>query len=64
MVTARALMVMPRSFSSSMLSSNCSARRRSSTLWVFSRIRSASVLLPWSICAMMQKLRIFFFAKV
>ena len=57
MVTARALMVMPRSRSSSMSSRIWSSMVRLSTLSVSSRIRSDKVLLPWSICAMMQKLR-------
>src|SRR5687767_1693126 len=52
-----ALMVMPRSRSSSMLSSTCSAISRSASpphIWMK---RSASVDLPWSMCAMIEKLR-------
>jgi hypothetical protein len=33
------------------------AHGRGSTVWVISRMRSASVDLPWSMWAMMQKLR-------
>ena len=58
MVTARALMVMPRSRSMSMLSRIWSSMVRSSTLLVSSRMRSDRVDLPWSMWAMMQKLRI------
>src|SRR5712671_7479906 len=49
---------MPRSRSSSMLSSTCSRISRASSppqAWIS---RSASVDLPWSICAMIAKLRI------
>ncbi len=55
--TALALMVMPRSRSRSMVSSNCSRMSRSATVPVRWRKRSASVDLPWSMWAMMQKLR-------
>src|SRR5687767_12203241 len=50
-------MVMPRSRSRSMVSSTCSAISRSASpphIWMK---RSASVDLPWSMCAMMEKLR-------
>jgi hypothetical protein len=40
-----------------MLSKIWSSMVRSSTLLVSSRMRSDRVDLPWSICAMMQKLR-------
>src|SRR5712691_11964808 len=49
---------MPRSRSSSMLSSTCSRISRASSppqAWIS---RSARVDLPWSICAMIAKLRI------
>src|SRR5687767_409784 len=52
-----ALMVMPRSRSRSIESSTCSAISRSASpphIWMK---RSASVDLPWSMCAMMEKLR-------
>ena len=58
MRTACALMVMPLSRSSSMLSSNWSTMSRGSTAPVACSNLSASVDLPWSTCAMMQKLRI------
>src|SRR5687768_11553158 len=50
-------MVMPRSRSRSIESSTCSAISRSARpphIWMK---RSASVDLPWSMCAMMEKLR-------
>src|SRR5579871_6413385 len=49
--------VMPRSRSSSIASSACSSRSRDSIVRVISSSRSESVVLPWSMCAMMQKLR-------
>ena len=55
--TACALMVMPRSRSSSIESSTCSRISRSDTVRVSCRMRSASVDLPWSMCAMIEKLR-------
>ncbi len=55
--TAWLLMVMPRSRSMSMRSRYCARAARSSTTPVSCSIRSASVDLPWSMCAMMQKLR-------
>ncbi len=55
--TARALMVMPFSRSRSMLSSTWLIIWRASSVCVSSRNRSASVDLPWSMCAMMEKLR-------
>src|SRR2546425_11373450 len=50
-------MVIPRSRSSSMLSRNWSWASRALTVPVFSSSRSLSVLFPWSMCAMMEKLR-------
>src|SRR3954467_9540414 len=50
-------MVIPRSRSRSILSRNCSLRSRSESAPVASRIRSASVDFPWSMCAMIEKLR-------
>src|SRR5215471_21693560 len=52
-----ALMVMPRSRSRSMESSTCSCISRCESAPVISSRRSASVDLPWSMCAMMQKFR-------
>src|SRR5579862_1186696 len=49
---------MPRSRSRSMLSMNCARRSRSVSAPVASSRRSASVDLPWSMCAMIEKLRI------
>src|SRR5215211_6663551 len=48
-------MVMPRSRSMSIRSRYCARAARSSTTPVSWSIRSASVDLPWSMCAMMQK---------
>src|SRR3954453_24122103 len=48
---------MPRSRSSSIESSSCSRMSRRETASVSSRIRSASVDFPWSIWAMIEKLR-------
>ena len=56
--TVAALMVIPRSRSRSMLSMNCALRSRSVSASVASSSRSASVDLPWSMWAMMEKLRI------
>ena len=50
-------MVMPRSRSMSIRSRYCARAARSSTTPVSCSIRSASVDLPWSMCAMMQKFR-------
>src|SRR5213078_4477143 len=55
-----ALMVMPRSRSRSMESSTCSCISRWVSAPVISSRRSASVDLPWSMCAMMQKFRMNF----
>ena len=55
--TACALIVMPRSRSSSIESSSWSRMSRAATASVTSRMRSASVDLPWSMCAMIEKLR-------
>src|SRR5438874_4632411 len=52
-----ALMVMPRSRSRSMESRTCSCISRCESAPVISIRRSASVDLPWSMCAMMQKFR-------
>ena len=56
--TAWLLMVMPRSRSMSIRSRYCARICRSPTTPVSCSIRSASVDLPWSMCAMTQKLRI------
>src|SRR3954447_26615792 len=48
---------MPRSRSSSIESSTWARIERGSTVWVSSRMRSASVDLPWSMWAMIEKLR-------
>src|SRR3954470_14808473 len=50
-------MVMPRSRSSSIESSSCGPCLRGSTAPVTSRMRSASVDFPWSMWAMIEKLR-------
>ena len=50
-------MVMPRSRSRSIESSTCAVISRWLSAPVSSSRRSASVDLPWSMCAMMQKLR-------
>ena len=50
-------MVVPRSFSMSMESGICSLMSRRATVPVVWISRSASVDLPWSICATMEKLR-------
>src|SRR5512139_83078 len=57
MRTAWLLIVMPRSRSMSIRSRYCARALRSSTTPVSCSIRSASVDLPWSMCAMMQKFR-------
>src|SRR5271156_1290590 len=54
---------MPRSRSRSIASSNCSSISRCATVRVTSSRRSESVVLPWSMCAMMQKFRIFVAAR-
>ncbi len=56
-LTAAALIVMPRSRSRSIESSTWARMSRDSTVWVISRMRSASVDLPWSMWAMIEKLR-------
>ena len=56
--TACDLMVMPRSCSMSMRSRKRSRISRSGTMPLSCRMRSATVDLPWSMCAMMQKFRI------
>src|SRR5215207_2101058 len=48
---------MPRSRSRSIESSTCARIARGSTVFVISRMRSASVDLPWSMWAMIEKLR-------
>ena len=55
--TAWALIVIPRSRSSSIESSTCARMSRPVTVSVSSRMRSASVDLPWSMWAMIEKLR-------
>src|SRR6266516_6056364 len=57
MVTGWALMVMPRSRSRSIESSNCSCMSRSEIVPVRLSKRSDSVVFPWSMWAMMLKLR-------
>ena len=52
------LIVIPRSRSMSIVSHTWSCISRSASVPVFCSSRSASVDLPWSMCAMMQKLRI------
>ena len=52
-------MVIPRSFSRSMESRNCSLISRLVRAPVFSMSRSESVVLPWSMWAMIEKLRMF-----
>ncbi len=56
--TAWLLMVIPRSRSMSIRSRYCARICRPVTTPVSCSIRSASVDLPWSMCAMMQKFRI------
>ena len=51
--------VIPLSLSISILSSNCSCLSRTLIASVTSSILSASVLLPWSICAIIEKFLIF-----
>lgn len=58
MRTACDLIVMPRSRSMSIRSRYCARMSRGWTTPVIWSIRSASVDLPWSMWAMMQKLRI------
>ena len=62
--TALDLMVMPRSRSISMVSSSCDFMSRSSTVRVSSRMRSEIVDLPWSMCATIEKLRMWEVSKV
>src|SRR6476469_26842 len=50
---------MPRSRSRSIESSSCGRWLRGSTAPVISRMRSASVDFPWSMWAMIEKLRMF-----
>src|SRR4051794_33867923 len=50
-------MVIPRSRSRSIESSSCSRMSREATVWVISRMRSARVDFPWSMWAMIEKLR-------
>src|SRR4029078_13462170 len=57
-VPAVPLMVMPRSRSRSMASSIWSCMSRAATAPVRCSRRSESVVFPWSMCAMMLKLRI------
>jgi hypothetical protein len=55
---------MPRSRSSSIESSTCSVMSRLAITPVFSNKRSANVDFPWSMCAMMQKFRMFSWLNV
>src|SRR5512143_1467423 len=48
---------MPRSFSIGLSSSTCSCISRADRAPVISRIRSESVVFPWSMCATIEKLR-------
>ena len=57
--TGWALIVMPRSRSRSISSSSCSFISRRLTVPVSSSSRSANVLLPWSMCATIEKLRMY-----
>jgi len=57
--TVWALIVIPRSRSRSILSRNWSTFSRSERVPVSSRSRSARVDFPWSMWAMMEKLRMF-----
>src|SRR3954466_10486998 len=50
-------MVIARSRSRSIESSSCSRMSREATVWVISRMRSARVDFPWSMWAMIEKLR-------
>ena len=50
-------MVMPRSRSMSMVSRSCASMSRSATVPVREMRVSAKVDLPWSMCAMIEKLR-------
>ena len=55
---------MPRSRSKSILSSNCAFSSRAVTVCVAPKRRSANVLFPWSMCAIMQKFRMCFIFSV
>src|SRR6266480_1558101 len=57
-------MVIPRSRSSSMESSTWARMARGPTVCVSSRIRSASVDLPWSMWAMIEKLRMWAWSAI
>src|SRR5690606_15759270 len=59
--TAFNFIVMPRSLSKSIPSNTCSFISLFERVFVFSRIRSARVDLPWSICAIIEKFRTFLF---
>lgn len=52
------LIVMPFSRSKSMASKSWALASRSATVCVNSKRRSERVVFPWSICAMMEKLRV------
>ena len=58
------LIVMPRSRSRSISSSTCACKSFPTTVPVVSSKRSASVLLPWSICAIIQKFLMFFIYEI
>src|ERR1700761_3366491 len=55
---------MPRSRSRSIESSSWARIDRGSTVWVSSRMRSASVDLPWSMWAMIEKLRMWAWSAI
>src|SRR5436309_15698544 len=55
---------MPRSRSRSIASSTCASISRACRAPVISRKRSASVDLPWSMCAMTEKLRMRLGSKI
>ena len=56
-------MVIPRSRSKSILSRTWACISLPKTVLVYSNNLSANVLFPWSICAIIQKLRIRFIYK-
>ena len=64
MRTAFALMVIPRSRSKSIPSSSWACILRFGTVPVSSKMRSDRVVLPWSIWATIEKLRIFIFVII
>ena len=60
MDTALSLIVIPLLLSSSRSSKSCSFKSLTATAPVFSKILSAKVDLPWSICATIEKFLICF----